>query len=229
VRSLKLRAGDELLCTIVVKPLLARLETRDYRVTRSDAVFRRMLIWRTIAAADVSAFGASAKMQPPSAQSQAFDATCSAWLDCRVDTIPLGLHRLLSDLLLLALSADAQYAIRVKKCGLGARHSGRSLLSSGMRRPRRSLGSIREPWYPDITMQCGKFCVFEHSQAITSGLAKLAQAGIKETAAPKIESSVEPRSHSLRVELVALSCGTCTKFDLEARSSKETRYVGAPR
>ena len=150
VRSLKLWACDELLGTIVVKPLLARLETRDYRVTRSGAVFRRVLIWRTIAAADVPAFGASAKMQPPSAQSQAFDATCSAWLDRRVDTIPLRLHRLLSDLLLLALSADAQYAIRVKKCGLGARHGGRSLLSSGMRRPRRSLGSIREPWYPDI-------------------------------------------------------------------------------
>ena len=191
MRSLKLRAGDELLCTIVVKPLLARLETRDYRVTRSDAVFRRMLIWRTIAAADVSAFGASAKMQPPSAQSQAFDATCSAWLDRRVDTIPLRLHRLLSDFLLLALGADAQYAIRVKKCGLGARHGGRSLLSSGMRRPRRSLGSIREPWYPDITMQCGKLCVFEHFQVITSGLAKLAQAGIKEAAAPKIESCLE--------------------------------------
>ena len=42
-------------------------------------------------------------MQPPSAQSQAFDATCSARLDCRVDTIPFGLHRLLSDFLLLQL------------------------------------------------------------------------------------------------------------------------------
>src|SRR5271169_1371771 len=54
---------------------------------------------------DVPAFGASAKMQPPSAQSQAFDATCSAWRDCRVDTVPLRLHRLLSDFLLLWLSA----------------------------------------------------------------------------------------------------------------------------
>jgi hypothetical protein len=49
------------------------------------------------------AFGASAKMQPPSAQSQAFDATCSTWLGCWVDTIPLRLHRLLSDFLLLQL------------------------------------------------------------------------------------------------------------------------------
>jgi len=42
-------------------------------------------------------------MQPPSAQTQAFDATCPAWLGRWVDTIPLGLHRLLSDFLLLQL------------------------------------------------------------------------------------------------------------------------------
>jgi hypothetical protein len=103
VRSAKLRAGDELLGTIVVKPSLARFETRDYRVTRGGVMFRCMLIWRTITAADVPAFGASAKMQPPSAHSQAFDTTCSAWLDRRVDTVPLGLHRLLPDYLQLRL------------------------------------------------------------------------------------------------------------------------------
>jgi len=37
-------------------------------------------------------------MKPPSAQSQAFDAACSVWLGRWIDTIPLGLHRLLSDL-----------------------------------------------------------------------------------------------------------------------------------
>ena len=40
-------------------------------------------------------------------------------------------------------------------------------------------------------MQSGKvhsLYVFEHSQAMTAGPAKLAQAGIKEAAAPKIES-----------------------------------------
>ena len=62
-----------------------------------------MLIWRIITAADVTAFGASAKMKPPSAPLQAFDATCSARLDRRVDTIPFGLHRLLSDFRLLEL------------------------------------------------------------------------------------------------------------------------------
>jgi hypothetical protein len=39
-------------------------------------------------------------MKPPSARGQAFDATCSAWLDRWVDTIPLGLHSFLSDFLL---------------------------------------------------------------------------------------------------------------------------------
>jgi RNA:NAD 2'-phosphotransferase (TPT1/KptA family) len=44
VRGVKLRAGEELSSTIVVKPSLARLEARDYRVTRSRVTFRCMLI-----------------------------------------------------------------------------------------------------------------------------------------------------------------------------------------
>ena|SRR5580692_4981001 len=62
-----------------------------------------MLAWRAIAAADVTALGASAKMKPPSASSRAFDATCSAWLGGGVDTILLGFHRLFSGFRLLAL------------------------------------------------------------------------------------------------------------------------------
>jgi hypothetical protein len=45
VRSVKLRAGEEFFSVIVVKPPLARLETRDYRVTRSGVMFRCVLIW----------------------------------------------------------------------------------------------------------------------------------------------------------------------------------------
>jgi len=40
-------------------------------------------------------------------------------------------------------------------------------------------------------MQCGKvrsLFMFEQSRAMTAGLAKLAQAGIEEVAAPKIET-----------------------------------------
>ena len=105
VRSGKLRTGEGLFSTVVVKPMLARLEARDYRVPRRGVVFRCVLIWRAVAAADVTAFGASAKMKPPSAQGHAFDATCSTWLDRCVDTVPLRLHRLLSDFPLLRLGA----------------------------------------------------------------------------------------------------------------------------
>ena len=103
VRSGKLRAGEGFLSTVVVKPMLAWLEARDYRVTRGGVVFRCMLTWGTIAAADVTAFGASAKMQPPPVQPRAFDATCSARLGRWVDTLPFGIHTLLSDFPLLQL------------------------------------------------------------------------------------------------------------------------------
>src|ERR1700733_979582 len=49
-------------------------------------------------------------MQPPSAQSQALDATCSAWLGRRVDSLPLGVHRLLTDFLLLQLGSPQMLA-----------------------------------------------------------------------------------------------------------------------
>jgi hypothetical protein len=97
VRSPKLRAGEGFFSTVVVKPMLARLEARDDRVPGGGVVFRCVPIWGTIAAADVTAFGASAKMKPPSALSQTFDATRSAWLGRRVDTLPRGFHRLLSE------------------------------------------------------------------------------------------------------------------------------------
>ena len=103
VRGVKLRAGEGLSGTIVVKPVLARLEACDDRVARGRVMLRCMLTWRTITAADMTAFGASAKVKPPSAQSQAFDATCSAWFGRRVDTVPLGFHGLFSDFRLVEL------------------------------------------------------------------------------------------------------------------------------
>jgi hypothetical protein len=45
VRDVKLRAVEEFSSTVVVKPPLARLEARDYRVTRSRVMFGCMLIW----------------------------------------------------------------------------------------------------------------------------------------------------------------------------------------
>ncbi len=103
VRRMKLRAGEEFFGAIVVKPALARLEAGDHRVARGGGVFRCMLTWRAIAAANVPAFGTPAKMKPPAARSRAFDANRSARFGRRVDTIPLGLHRLFSDFRLLQL------------------------------------------------------------------------------------------------------------------------------
>ena len=140
MRSVKLRAGEEFFCTIVVKPLLARLEARDDRVTGGSVVFRCMLIRRTITAADVTTLGASAKMEPPRTGRRAFDAAGAAWLCRLVDTVPLGFHTLLSDFCLLHLQRiaavfDSELTCRyraaayvVARLALGwpasARHSG---------------------------------------------------------------------------------------------------------
>ena len=64
VRSGKLRTGEGFFGTVVVKPMLAWLEARDYRVPRRGVVFRCMLIWRTVAAADVTAFGELRQLEP---------------------------------------------------------------------------------------------------------------------------------------------------------------------
>jgi len=93
VRGVKFRPLEGFFRAVVVKPVLARLEARNDRVTRGGEVFRRMLIWRTITAADVTTLGASAKMEPPRARRRAFDAACSAWLYRRVDTLSLGFHK----------------------------------------------------------------------------------------------------------------------------------------
>jgi hypothetical protein len=105
MRSGKLGAGEGFFCTVVVKPMLARLEALDDRVPRGGEMFRGMLTWRAVAAADVTALRTPAKMKPPFARSGAFDAACSARLGRRVDTIPHRLHRFL-----LAVS-DARIAL----------------------------------------------------------------------------------------------------------------------
>ena len=92
VGSVKLRTVEEFFSAVVVKPILPRLEARNDRVPRFGVMLRCMLIWRIVTAADVTAFGASAKMQPPIALSHAFGATRSAWLRRSVDAIPVGFH-----------------------------------------------------------------------------------------------------------------------------------------
>ena len=148
MRGLEPRAGEEFFGPIVVEPPLTRLEARDDRVTRSGVMFRCMLVRRTIAAADVTAFGASAKMKPPSAQSRAFDATCSAWLGRRVDAIPLRLHRLLCDFFASAARPADQKGARCDSLHRTAfRPDCRARCRSGLSRAKQVCGAatIRPP------------------------------------------------------------------------------------
>ena len=80
MRSGQIRTREEFSRAIIVKPPLAWLETRDNRMAGSCVVFRCVLTWRSIATADMTTFGASAKMQPPTSGRQAFNTTSATRL-----------------------------------------------------------------------------------------------------------------------------------------------------
>src|SRR5262245_12838860 len=80
MRRGQFRTGKEFARSIIIKPLLACLETRDNRVAGSGIVFRCMLTWRIVTAADVTTLGASAEMQPPTAGRQTFCTTSTTRL-----------------------------------------------------------------------------------------------------------------------------------------------------
>src|ERR1700689_433036 len=77
---------------VIVEPLLAGLEAVDDLGARARVMLCLMLVWRTIAAADVTAFGASAQMQPPSVRWQALVGPCSAWFFLQIDFFAFALH-----------------------------------------------------------------------------------------------------------------------------------------
>ena len=62
VRTGQLRTLKSFLRSIVVEPVFSGLEAIDDRVPGGCVVLRRVLAGRSIAAADVTAFGASAQM-----------------------------------------------------------------------------------------------------------------------------------------------------------------------
>src|SRR5271165_1600445 len=98
-------------------------------------------------------------MQPPSAQSQAFDATCSGWLDCWVDTIPLGIHRLLPDLLSLQFGA-ARSLQRLKLI----HHSRNKLRHCGMNVHRALYHCVGRPGVHDIEDAMDDLVTFESQE-----------------------------------------------------------------
>jgi hypothetical protein len=91
-RAVELRALKSFSRSVIVEPVLARFEAADNRVPCGGVVLRCMLAWRSIAAADVTALGASAEMQPPSVRCQAFDAACTAWFRVQIDSCSFTFH-----------------------------------------------------------------------------------------------------------------------------------------
>ena len=87
--------GNELASPIVVEPLLARLVALDDGMPGLFAVGARMLAWRVVATADVSAGGASPEVKPPSrlGPGEALDAPVTAWGNFGVDVCRRRAHR----------------------------------------------------------------------------------------------------------------------------------------
>src|SRR5271165_2792478 len=78
---------------VVVEPAFSGFEARNDRVTCMIMVLRRVLVWRGVAATDMSAFGTAAQMEPPALGRQTLDAARSTRLRFRIDTIFLnGTH-----------------------------------------------------------------------------------------------------------------------------------------
>ena len=80
VRRGKSWTREEFIRTVVVKPALTWLEACDDRVMARGVVLRGVLVRRTIAAANMTTLGASAKMEPPPSRCQTLDATSAARL-----------------------------------------------------------------------------------------------------------------------------------------------------
>ena len=62
VRRREARALKKFPRAVIVEPVFARLEAIDNRVASGCVVLRRVLAWRSVAATDVTAFGAAAQM-----------------------------------------------------------------------------------------------------------------------------------------------------------------------
>lgn len=70
---------------VVVEPILTRLKAGNHRMAGLMKVLSRVLARRSIATADVPAFGATPQVQPPSAACQALDTAISSGRYIRVD------------------------------------------------------------------------------------------------------------------------------------------------
>src|SRR5690349_15250923 len=87
LRRFEPRTLQHVIRGIVVKPILTRLKGADDGVAASAGVRRSVLAGGRVATTDVSASRAAAKVEPPAARDQAFDATGPAGRNRRVDLL----------------------------------------------------------------------------------------------------------------------------------------------
>ena len=104
-RARQLGSRKKISLPVVVEPVFTVLETIDNGMAGSRVVLRGMLVRRTVAAADMTAFGAAAKVQPPGARRHALDATCTAGLRVQIYSLVFTLHDFSSSRTILAMRA----------------------------------------------------------------------------------------------------------------------------
>jgi hypothetical protein len=97
VSGMRLRRGqartfEEVFRAIVPEPPLTGLIAGDDRVAGRVMMLCRVLIGRSIAAADMTAFGTSAQMEPPAARRPTFHAAGTARLGQGIDAVSLRFH-----------------------------------------------------------------------------------------------------------------------------------------
>src|SRR5580700_8718037 len=91
-RFRELLAGDHFTSPIVVKPGLSRFKAGRNRMARCLEMLRGVLTGGTVATADMPAFSATPKMQPPSARCQALGAALAARRHIRIDSVMFRFH-----------------------------------------------------------------------------------------------------------------------------------------
>ena len=108
---------------IIVEPTLSRLKTCDDRMTCGRMMFGCVLIRRAVAATDMTTFGTSPQMKPPTTLRHAFNATCAAGLRGGVNALYPVFHVYLPPLAgrhvwehrLLSLAQSSTIGIRLSK------------------------------------------------------------------------------------------------------------------
>src|SRR5580658_8646343 len=85
-RLRELLARGHLLSPVVIKPSFSRFKTCGNRMSRGMEMLRGMLTGRTVATADMPAFGATPQVKPPSACCKAIGAALAARGHIRIDS-----------------------------------------------------------------------------------------------------------------------------------------------